>query len=218
MIKKMGVLLIIFAAALYIIKRKDMTWRQSILRVGYPLLTLKEKWFPSQQNRLENKLSKQPAVSFFSLKANRNDGTELVFTELQGKMVLIVNTASNCGFTAQYEELEKLHQLHKDLTILAFPANDFKQQEKGSDTDIANFCRVNYGVSFPLMAKTSVVKGSAQHPVFQWLSDATKNGWCNKAPVWNFSKYVINKEGVLTHFFSPQVSPLSDEVVRAIQE
>jgi len=214
----MGVLLIIFAAALYIIKRKDMTWRQSILRVGYPLLTLKEKWFPSQQNRLENKLSKQPAVSFFSLKANRNDGTELVFTELQGKMVLIVNTASNCGFTAQYEELEKLHQLHKDLTILAFPANDFKQQEKGSDTDIANFCRVNYGVSFPLMAKTSVVKGSAQHPVFQWLSDATKNGWCNKAPVWNFSKYVINKEGVLTHFFSPQVSPLSDEVVRAIQE
>ena len=211
-------MLIIFAAALYIIKRKDMTWRQSILRVGYPLLTIKEKWFPSQQNRLENKLSKPAAVSFFSLKAKRNAGTELVFSELQGKMVLIVNTASNCGYTAQYEELEKLHQLHKDLIILAFPANDFKQQEKGSDADIANFCTVNYGVSFPLMAKTSVVKGSAQHPVFQWLSDATKNGWCNKAPVWNFSKYVINKEGVLTHFFSPQVSPLSDEVVRAIQE
>ena len=218
MIKKMGVLLILVVAALYIIKRKEMTWRQSILRVGYPLLTLKEKWFPSQQNRFENKLAKQPAVSFYSLQAKRNDGTELVFSELQGKMVLIVNTASNCGYTPQYEELEKLHQLHKNLIILAFPANDFKQQEKGSDADIANFCKVNYGVSFPLMGKTSVVKGSTQHPVFQWLSDTAKNGWCNKAPVWNFSKYVINKEGLLTHFFSPQVSPLSDEVVAAIRQ
>jgi len=218
MIRKIGVLLLIVAAVLYIIKRKDMTWRQSILRTVYPLLTLKEKWFPSDQNRLKNELAKQPNLTFYSLQAKRNDGSEMAFSELQGKTVLVVNTASDCGYTGQYEELEKLHQLHKDLVILAFPANDFKEQEKGSDGDIANFCKVNYGVSFPLMGKTSVVKGGTQHPAFQWLSDAAKNGWCNKAPVWNFSKYVINKEGVLTHFFSPSVSPLSEEVLAAIKQ
>lgn len=218
MIRKIGVLLILVAAALYIIKRKDMTWRQSILRVGYPLLTLKEKWFPSEQNRLKNEDARQPSISFYTLQAKRNDGSEMAFTELQGKIVLVVNTASDCGYTGQYEELEKLHKLHKDVIILAFPANDFKQQEKGSDADIANFCKINYGVSFPLMGKTSVVKGTLQHPVFQWLSDPNKNGWCNKAPVWNFSKYVINKEGVLTHFFSPSVSPLSEEVLAALQQ
>lgn len=218
MIRKIGVLLILVAAALYIIKRKDMTWRQSILRVGYPLLTLKEKWFPSEQNRLKNEDASQPSISFYTLQAKRNDGSEMAFTELQGKIVLVVNTASDCGYTGQYEELEKLHKLHKDVIILAFPANDFKQQEKGSDADIANFCKINYGVSFPLMGKTSVVKGMLQNPVFQWLSDPNKNGWCNKAPVWNFSKYVINKEGVLTHFFSPSVSPLSEEVLAAMQQ
>jgi glutathione peroxidase len=113
-----------------------------------------------------------------------------------------------------------LEELYKKFTgklvVLGFPANDFKQQETGSDKDIASFCKMNYGVSFPLMKKSQVIKGPDQNAVFNWLSDAGKNGWNNQAPLWNFSKYLVDEQGVLTHYFDPSVSPLSVEMLAAI--
>ncbi len=195
-----------------------MTWRQSVLRAVYPVIMLKGKFFASEKDSKENKQNIQPQVSFYSLHAITNSGDSLSFEVFRGKKVLLVNTASDCGYTAQYDELEKLHQRYKDkLVILAFPANDFKEQEKEDDNSIAQFCKINYGVTFSLMKKTKVIKGDGQHEVFHWLSDATRNGWCTQAPLWNFSKYLVNEQGVLTRFYSQNISPLDQRVISAIE-
>jgi glutathione peroxidase len=124
-----------------------------------------------------------------------------------------VNTASDCGFTQQYAELQQLYEARKPaLEIIAFPSNDFKQQEKKNDTEIAQFCRTNFGITFPLAAKSSVTRSPMQHPVFEWLSNAKKNGWNDQAPSWNFSKYLVNETGMLTHCFDPSVSP-SEKII-----
>ena len=160
-----------------------------------------------------------PPVSFYSHTIELANGRTLALETLKGRKVLLVNTASDCGYTAQYNELQKLYQhSREDLEIIAFPANDFKNQEKGSDRDIENFCSVNFGIRFPLAKKTSVINGSTQHPVFKWLSDKTLNGWNDRSPGWNFSKYLVNEEGVLTHYFAPPVSPLSEEMITAIHQ
>lgn len=101
--------------------------------------------------------------------------------------------------------------------MLGFPANDFKHQETKDDAAIAAFCKINYGVSFPLMKKSMVIKGSEQNEVFNWLSDSTRNGWCNQAPVWNFCKYIIDENGTLLAFFPNTVSPLSKEVLTVLK-
>ena len=143
----------------------------------------------------------------------------LSFDTLKGKKLLLVNTASDCGYTNQYDDLQKLSQEYQDtLTVIAFPANDFKEQEKGSDEDIGNFCRINFGVTFPIALKGPVVKGDSQQMVFRWLTDKTKNGWNSKPPSWNFSKYLVSEEGVLMYYFDAAVSPLSEEVKRAIEQ
>jgi glutathione peroxidase len=130
---------------------------------------------------------------------------------------LIVNTASDCGYTAQYAELQSLYTQFGDrLIILGFPCNQFKEQEKGNEQDIASFCQVNYGVTFPLFQKADVKKGINQHPVYQWLTDPAKNGWNKQEPVWNFSKYLIDEEGRLTHYMDPSVSPLDPRLIKAI--
>jgi len=103
------------------------------------------------------------------------------------------------------------------LVIIGFPANDFKEQEKGDDEEIAAFCKINYGVTFPLAKKSSVISGPSQNIIFHWLSHAKENGWLNRQPTWNFSKYLVNEEGVLTHYFDPGVSPLSDDVLKAVE-
>ena len=206
--RKLFISLTVILIVLLLIKRKDMTWRQSILKTVYPLIMLKGKLFPGSKDVQVNTGKVSPPVSFYSLTAVGNKGDTIHFNQFKGKKVLIVNTASDCGFTGQYDELEKLYQQHKDqLVILAFPANDFKEQEKKDDAAIAEFCKINYGVTFPLMQKTHVVKGPEQHPVFQWLSQPAQNGWCRQQPMWNFSKYLINEDGVLTHFYSQHISP-----------
>lgn len=195
-----------------------MTARQAFLRITYPLLMLKSKLLPAEKDILFNTKNVRPTSSFYSLKAVLNNGEVLSFDSLKNQKVLIVNTASDCGFTAQYDELEKLYQQYKQkLVILAFPANDFKNQEKADDATIASFCRINYGISFPLMKKSVVIKGPQQNEVFKWLTDAAKNGWNNQQPVWNFSKYLVNEAGVLTHYFAPVVSPLAKAVINAIE-
>ena len=147
-----------------------------------------------------------------------NDGTVLSFDSLKGKKVLIVNTASHCGFTKQYEDLEKLYQQYKEkLLIIAFPANNFGFQEPGNNAEIAEFCKKNYGVSFPIAAKSSVLKGKDQNEVFVWLTDSTKNGWNSDAPTWNFGKYLINEEGTLTHVFSSGTEPMDEKIISALK-
>lgn len=215
--KRIVLAFIIIAAALAVIKRKDMTWRQSFLRAAYPLIMLKSKLFQDKQLVLTNTARVRPPHSFYDLTVLANDGTVVDCKRFAGKKVMIVNTASDCGYTGQYAELEKLHQEYPALVVLGFPANDFKEQEKGSDASIAQFCKVNFGVSFPLMQKTQVVKGDAQNEVFSWLSHKEKNGWCNQQPAWNFCKYVINETGELVAFFEQGVSPLDKRVVELVR-
>jgi glutathione peroxidase len=162
--------------------------------------------------------SQKPKVSFYTLKTIMNNGTILSFDSLKGKKILIVNTASECGFTKQYEDLEKLSQIYKGkLIIIGFPANNFGGQEPGEDKEIAEFCKLNYGVTFPLAMKSSVQKGKDQNEVFVWLSDSTKNGWNNSAPTWNFGKYLINEEGTLTHVFSSSTAPMDEKIIAALK-
>lgn len=194
---------------------KKMTIRQKILKAVYPAFM----WIKGRKSEVLVNDKKHPPVSFYSLKGILNNGSEFEFNQLKGKKVLLVNTASDCGYTNQYDDLQKLHeQFQNKLVILGFPANDFKEQEKGDDEEIAQFCKINFGVTFPLMKKSSVIRTADQNEVFKWLTDSTKNGWNSKQPSWNFSKYLINEEGVLTNYFDPSVSPLSEEVVSEIKK
>lgn len=168
---------------------------------------------------MENTNRQGPSQSFYDLKVILNNGEKFPFSKLKGKKVLLVNTASDCGYTPQYTELQQLFKGNEqDLMVLGFPANDFKEQEKGSDEEIATFCQRNFGVSFPLVKKSTVVKGPGQNAVFQWLSDPEKNGWNDQAPVWNFSKYLVSEEGVLLQYYEPSVSPLGPEIGNAIKK
>lgn len=157
-----------------------------------------------------------PQQSFYDFKMTSIDGTEIDLSQYKGKKVLVVNTASKCGFTPQYKDLEALHQKMGDkLVILGFPANNFMGQEPGSNEEIASFCQKNYGVSFQMFEKIDVV-GKNQHPLYKFLSDKTLNGWNDQAPSWNFCKYLISEDGRLLKFYKSGVKPLDDEIVNAI--
>jgi len=196
-----------------------MTARQRFLKLVYPIFT----WFGRVVGRrskvFNNSSPAQPPLPLYNLSVNLNNGQSVPLSNYKGKKILFVNTASDCGYTDQYDELQKLYETNKDkLMIIGFPANDFKEEEKGSDEDIAQFCKINYGVTFLLAKKSSVRPGPEQNPVFQWLSDKNKNGWTNKKPSWNFSKYLVNEEGVLTNYFDPSISPTSKEVIDAVNK
>jgi glutathione peroxidase len=194
-----------------------MTLRQTLLKLIYPAWMSVNKLFPRRARFLENEANVRPAESFYSLSTQLNNGTELKFDSLRGRKVLLVNTASNCGYTNQYDDLQKLFEQHQDnLMVIGFPANDFKEQEKGNDEEIAQFCKINFGVTFPLAKKDTVKKGNHQQKVFRWLTDKSKNGWNSKQPSWNFSKYLVDEQGVLTHYFDAAISPLGEEVLNAI--
>lgn len=147
----------------------------------------------------------------YTIKTLSGDSIDLA--RYKGKMLLIVNTASKCGYTPQYADLQKLHENYGDkVTVLGFPANNFLWQEPGSNADIATFCQQNYGVTFPMAEKISV-KGKDQHPVYQWLQK--KSG---KTPSWNFCKYLIDKEGNIAGFYSAKVNPLDPQIVDRVVE
>jgi len=194
-----------------------MTTRQIINKGIYPILMLFGKMKSKKETTLFNKNDKKPLIPFYDLKATLNNGNGFLFEHLKGKKVLIVNTASNCGYTSQYDDLQKLSELYAGkLIILGFPSNDFGEQEKGDDKEIATFCKINFGVSFPLMKKSIVLTKNGQNEVYQWLTNSDKNGWNEQAPVWNFCKYIINEDGILTHYFAQDVSPLTDEIQNII--
>lgn len=192
--------------------------RQKVMSAIYPLL-MKVSRLLGRSRVVQNRGQAPPPKPVYDLSVTLNNGTDLPLQNLQGKKVFVVNTASNCGYTAQYAELQQLQKEHAgDLVVIGFPANDFKEQEAGGDADIARFCQVNFGVTFPLAKKTSVVPGREQHPLYKWLTQPEQNGWNKQPPSWNFSKYLLNERGVLTHYFDPAVSPLGNEVKNALQE
>jgi glutathione peroxidase len=193
-----------------------MTIRQRVLKIIYPLVM----WWMRRRGKNISVLSEKisPPVSFYSLEAEMNNGQKVDFEKFRGKKVLLVNTASDCGYTNQYDDLQKLFLDYKDdLVVLGFPSNDYKEQEKGSDAEIAEFCRVNFGITFPLMKKSVVKRSEQQNVVYQWLTDPQKNGWNKKAPSWNFSKYLVNEKGELTNYFGPTVLPFNKEILKAIK-
>lgn len=195
-----------------------MSKRQSVLKSVYPVLTGITRFFGVNNKTLKPEQTAVPLVSAFNIPFELNSGDTVTLSSWTGKMIMIVNTASDCGYTAQYEELQSLYNKYKDqLIIIAFPANDFKEQEKGSNEEIASFCKKNYGVEFPIAIKSSVIKGKSQHPLYAWLCDPSKNGWNSKDPSWNFSKYLLNSDGQLLGYFDPGVSPLNNEITKIIE-
>lgn len=152
--------------------------------------------------------------SIHEFKVNDIDGKEFDLASLKGKKVMVVNTASKCGLTPQYEALEKLYkELGGDkFTIVGFPANNFMKQEPGTDEEIKEFCQKNYGVTFPMMSKISV-KGKDQHPVYEWLTQKEKNGVEDSKVKWNFQKYLIDENGKLVKVISPSTAPMDEEIL-----
>jgi glutathione peroxidase len=196
---------------------KNMSYRQKLLKAIYPAFMWYNKVTGKKSKVMSNDKSATPPQSLYSLSVQLNTGNTLRFDSLKGKKILIVNTASNCGYTNQYEDLEQLFEKYKDkLAVIGFPANDFKEQEKGTDEEIAQFCKLNYGVQFPLVKKSTVIKTEQQNEVFKWLTDKSRNGWNDQQPSWNFSKYLVDEKGALIKYFDPAVSPLSEEVIKAI--
>lgn len=143
------------------------------------------------------------------------DGTEFPLAQFKGKVLLIVNTASKCGFTKQYAGLENLYNKYKDqgLVVLGVPSNDFGSQEPSSDNEIQNFCQVNFGVTFPVLKKT-IVSGAKAHPFYAW---AKKELGFGTAPKWNFHKYLVDRNGRMADYFASATAPESDRLIKAVE-
>ncbi len=188
----------------------------SFMKIGSLLTALA---LPFTQKTVLNRPEKMEitaaTTNFYSFKMKGIDGKEIDFSQFKGKKIVILNTASKCGYTPQYADWEKFHKANKDVVVLGFPANEFGGQEPGSNEEISSFCSLNYGVSFQMMEKV-VVKGSGKCELYQWLSDKSKNGWNEKEPSWNFCKYVINEKGELQNFFASGIKPNSPEFLAAI--
>lgn len=157
-----------------------------------------------------------PAKSLHDFTVKSIDGKSVALSSFKGKKVVILNTASKCGYTPQYADWEKFYKAHGDkIVVLGFPANNFMGQEPGSNEEVASFCQKNYGVTFPMFGKVDVV-GEGQAPLYKWLTTKSLNGWNDKVPTWNFCKYVIDEQGKLTNFFASGVKPGDAEFKKAV--
>ena len=157
-------------------------------------------------------------VTFHQFKVKGIDGKELDLATLKGKKVMVVNTASKCGLTPQYKELEALYKQYsnRNFVIIGFPANNFLGQEPGTNEEIAEFCELNFGVTFPMMSKISV-KGKDIDPIYSWLTQKSENGKFDAEVSWNFQKFMINENGDLVDYSAPRESPLSEKIVNWIE-
>jgi glutathione peroxidase len=166
----------------------------------------------------KNSTMNTPKESIHQFTVTDIDGKSFDFKSLKGKKIMVVNTASKCGLTPQYEKLEALYQKYKNsnFVIVGFPANNFMGQEPGTNEEIATFCKKNYGVSFSMMEKISV-KGSDIHPVYQFLTEKSKNGLEDNSVQWNFQKYLIDENGYLVKVVSPRTSPDDQEITSWIE-
>lgn len=165
---------------------------------------------PKMEN--SNNLKSESPQSIHQFKVIALDGGEIDFSTFKGKKILIVNTASECGYTPQYKDLEALYNQFKDkLVIVGFPSNDFGGQEPGTNDEIKSFCSKNYGVSFPMAAKVSV-KGENTAPIYQWLTQKEKNGVLDASIKWNFNKFLLDENGIIISKFESSTTPLSKDI------
>lgn len=162
---------------------------------------------------ITNKSSKMSSKkSIYDIEINSLQGKPINLSLFKGKKILFVNVASKCGFTPQYKELQKLHNLYEEsLVVIGVPCNQFGKQEPGNSTEINEFCQVNYGVSFLITEKISV-KGNEQHPLYSWLTKKNENGRKNSSVKWNFQKYLINEDGELIDYYFSITSPTSSKI------
>lgn len=155
--------------------------------------------------------------SIHDFKVKGLEGGIIDFSKFNGKKILVVNTASKCGFTPQYDELEKLYKSYNDkLVIVGFPANNFGQQEPGTNAEIKEFCTKNYGVTFPMAEKVSV-KGDDIAPIYSWLTKKSENGVMDAEIKWNFTKFLLDEKGILIAKFDSKVTPLSDDITKYLK-
>jgi len=180
----------------------------AILAISTSLLA-----FTACQAQTNTETPNTEASSIYQFKVPDLEGGTIDFASFKGKKILVVNTASKCGYTPQYKDLEALYEKYKDkLVIVGFPANNFKEQEPGSNEDIKAFCTKNYGVTFPMAEKISV-KGKDMAPIYQWLTQKEKNGVLDAQITWNFNKFLLDENGKLITWFPSNVTPLSEEIV-----
>ena len=175
---------------------------------------------PSKANKpnQEMVLNNLPTQNFdnFSIAALNNDKI-INMRDYQGKKILMVNVASRCGYTSQYVDLQKLHELHGDIVqVIGLPCNQFLGQEPGTNSEIAQFCQKNYQITFPLTDKIQV-RGEGQHPLYRWLTNKNLNGLDDFSVSWNFNKFLIDENGNLINHFGSSVKPLSEELLNAIK-
>ena len=158
-------------------------------------------------------------TNFYSFTVKTIDGEEISLAQFKGKKVLVVNVASKCGHTPQYEDLQKLYEEYggDDFTIIGFPANNFLRQEPGTNEEIKEFCTINYGVTFPMMAKISV-KGKDIHPLYEWLTKEENNGVMDAKVSWNFQKFMIDENGELVDMGSPKRKPYDEKIIAWLQK
>jgi glutathione peroxidase len=160
-------------------------------------------------------LKGDPTIHSFKVKSI--EGGTIDFSKFKGKMILVVNTASKCGYTPQYEALEKVYEEYKDkLVIVGFPANNFGGQEPGADTEIQEFCKSRFGVKFPLASKISV-KGEDTAPIYKWLTSKMENGVLDAEIQWNFNKFLLDENGKMIAYFPSKVKPDSEEILKYLK-
>lgn len=172
----------------------------------------------SLNKNLANTTTEMERASIHQFKVQDLEGNEFDFNSLKGKKIMVVNTASKCGLTPQYKDLQELYEQFKsdNFIIVGFPANDFMSQEPGTNEEIATFCERNYGVTFPMMNKITV-KGKEMHPVYQFLTQKAKNGVADSEVEWNFQKYLLNEKGQLDMIISPRTSPVDEKIINWIE-
>lgn len=169
----------------------------------------------STENKATEKVMNNPndttnSIHQFTVKSL--DGGMIDFSAFKGKKLLVVNTASECGYTPQYKELQSLYEMYKNkLVVIGFPANNFGGQEPGSDSEIKSFCQLNYGVTFPMAAKISV-SGDDMAPIYKWLTHKEKNGVLDAEIKWNFNKFLLDENGQMIEYFPSKVTPMSEAI------
>lgn len=157
------------------------------------------------------------AGSVYGFRVEGLEGGVIDFSEFRGKKILVVNTASECGFTKQYQELQKLYETYRErLVVVGFPSNDFGKQEPGTNAEIAEFCKTNYGITFPMAAKIKT-RGDEIHPLYRWLTTKDLNHYADSEVKWNFQKYLIDENGNLSGVYYSRTGPFSEELIAAIE-
>ncbi|NBB20332.1 glutathione peroxidase [Runella sp. CRIBMP] len=181
------------------------------------LLSIITGLFADKKEIKSNTENIKPTASVYDYKMKALMGNEdISLSKYKGKKIVLLNVASACGYTPQYADWQKFHEQYGDkIVVLGFPANNFGSQESGTNSEIATFCQKNYGVTFQMFSKIDVT-GENQHPLYRWLSTKSLNGWNDKAPSWNFCKYVVDENGKLTHFFASKIKPTDDEFKKAV--